>query len=89
MRESATRPYYKNLIDDLPAARVGTLNINVSALAELSLHSCIPGVPKLNHNFFPTLLYALNFVLLFHVIFGLAGKKMKNSNTKSKCFLIL
>jgi len=70
MRESATRPHYKNLIGDLLAARVGTLNINVSALTEVSLHSCIPGVPELNHNFFLALLRVPNRVLLlsFRVI---------------------
>lgn len=52
VHESATRPHYKNLIGDLPAARVGTLNINVSSLAEVSLHSCIPGVPGENRHSF-------------------------------------
>lgn len=52
VHESATRPHYKNLIGDLPAARVGTLNINVSSLAEVSLHSCIPGAPGENRNLF-------------------------------------
>lgn len=56
VHESATRPHYKNLIGDLPAARVGTLNINVSSLAEVSLHSCIPGVPGENRDLFLALL---------------------------------
>lgn len=56
VHESATRSHYKNLIGDLPAARVGTLNINVSSLAEVSLHSYIPGVPGENHNLFLALL---------------------------------
>lgn len=57
VHESATRPHYKNLIGDLPAARVGTLNINVSSLAEVSLHSCIPGAPRESRNLFPALLH--------------------------------
>ena len=37
MREpAATRSHYKNLIGDLRAARVGTLNINVSSRAVVS-----------------------------------------------------
>lgn len=59
VHESATRPHYKNLIGDLPAARVGTLNINVSSLAEVSLHLCIPGAPRENLNLFLALLHVI------------------------------
>ena len=44
MREpAATRSHYKNLIDDLCAARVGTFNINVSSRAVVSSRPNTPG----------------------------------------------
>jgi len=71
------------------AARMGTLNINVSAVAEVSLHSCIPGVPELNRNFFLALLHVAKSrfaVIGSNYIFSRYDKEIRNSIPEISAF---